>query len=49
MRVTTQIKGQHHVTVPAHDPIKIETLNSILRAVERRHGLRREELLELLK
>jgi predicted RNA binding protein YcfA (HicA-like mRNA interferase family) len=49
MRVTTQANGEHHVTIPAHDPIKIGTLNSILRAVERHHGLRREELLAMLQ
>jgi predicted RNA binding protein YcfA (HicA-like mRNA interferase family) len=49
MRVTTQSNGEHHVTIPAHDPIKIGTLNSILRAVERHHGLRREELLAMLQ
>jgi predicted RNA binding protein YcfA (HicA-like mRNA interferase family) len=49
MRVTTQANGEHHVTIPAHDPIKIGTLNSILRAVERHPGLRREELLAMLQ
>lgn len=31
IRLTTQENGQHHLTIPAHDPLKIGTLNSILR------------------
>ncbi len=30
IRLTSTLKGQHHVTVPRHDPIKIGTLSSIL-------------------
>lgn len=30
IRITTQIKGEHHVTIPRHNPIKIGTLNNIL-------------------
>jgi predicted RNA binding protein YcfA (HicA-like mRNA interferase family) len=48
IRLTTLRNGEHHVTVPAHDPIKIGTLNAILRDVAEHAGLIREELLELL-
>jgi predicted RNA binding protein YcfA (HicA-like mRNA interferase family) len=48
IRLTTQQNGEHHVTVPAHDPIKTGTLNAILRDVASHAGLTREELLELL-
>ncbi|NEQ19312.1 MAG: type II toxin-antitoxin system HicA family toxin [Microcoleus sp. SIO2G3] len=48
IRLTTLRNGEHHVTVPAHDPIKIGTLNAILRDVADHAGLSREELLELL-
>ena len=48
IRLTTLRNGEHHVTVPAHDPIKIGTLNAILRDVADHAGLIREELLELL-
>lgn len=48
IRLTTQRNGEHHVTVPAHDPIKIGTLNAILRDVAEHAGLSREELLEEL-
>lgn len=48
IRLTTQRDGEHHVTIPAHDPIKIGTLNAILRDVAEHAGLSREELLEEL-
>lgn len=48
IRITTLRNGEYHVTVPAHDPIKIGTLNAILRDVADHAGLIREELLELL-
>jgi predicted RNA binding protein YcfA (HicA-like mRNA interferase family) len=48
IRVTTQRNGEHHITIPAHDPIKIGTLNAILRDVADHADLSREELLEEL-
>jgi predicted RNA binding protein YcfA (HicA-like mRNA interferase family) len=48
IRLTTQQNGEHHITVPAHDPIKIGTLNAILRDVAAHAGLTRDELLALL-
>jgi predicted RNA binding protein YcfA (HicA-like mRNA interferase family) len=46
VRLTTQDNGQHHITIPAHDPLKIGTLNSILRSVAEHFGLTKDELLE---
>jgi predicted RNA binding protein YcfA (HicA-like mRNA interferase family) len=46
IRLTTQENGQHHITIPAHDPLKIGTLNSILRNVAEHLGLTKDELLE---
>ncbi len=48
IRLTTQRNSEHHITIPAHDPIKIGTLNAILRDVADHAGLSREELLEEL-
>ena len=31
IRMTTQQHGQHHVTIPDHNPIKVGTLADILR------------------
>jgi len=33
IKVTTQKNGEHHLAIPNHDPIKIGTLNAILRQV----------------
>jgi len=30
LRLTTNEHGQHHVTIPNHDPIKVGTLSGIL-------------------
>ena len=46
IRLTTQENGQHHITIPAHNPLKIGTLNSILRSVSDHLGLTKDELLE---
>lgn len=40
--------GEHHLTVPNHDPLKLGTLNNILRDVAGHTGLARDELLERL-
>nr|WP_207161430.1 type II toxin-antitoxin system HicA family toxin [Rhabdochromatium marinum] len=49
VRLTTHRDGQHHVTIPKHDPLRIGTLSSILNCVAAHHGLSRTELLELLE
>jgi predicted RNA binding protein YcfA (HicA-like mRNA interferase family) len=46
IRLTTQANGQHHITIPAHDPLKIGTLNAILRSVAEHLGLTNDEFLE---
>jgi predicted RNA binding protein YcfA (HicA-like mRNA interferase family) len=48
IRLTTQQNGEHHITIPLHDPLKIGTLNSILRDVADHFGLSRDELLQEL-
>jgi predicted RNA binding protein YcfA (HicA-like mRNA interferase family) len=48
IRLTTQVKGEHHITIPAHNPLKIGTLNAILRNVANHFNLEREELLNQL-
>lgn len=44
MRLTTSVGGEHHVTIPAHDPLKLGTLNSILRGISNHAKLSKEEL-----
>jgi predicted RNA binding protein YcfA (HicA-like mRNA interferase family) len=48
VRVTTALGGEHHVTVPDHSPIKVGTLNSIIREVAGHAGISRDELLARL-
>lgn len=48
IRLTTQQGGQHHVTVPNHNPIKLGTLTSILKAVAAHHKMTVEELVRKL-
>ena len=48
IRLTTLNKGEHSITVPAHSPIKVGTLNAILKDVSDHFNLSRNELLELL-
>ncbi len=48
LRLTTHQEGEHHITIPAHDPIKIGTLSAILRDVAAHAGLTRDELLKEL-
>lgn len=31
MRLTTQQAGEHHVTIPRHNPLRVGTLNAVLR------------------
>ena len=48
MRLTTQLNGEHHVTIPDHDSLRVGTLSGILREVEAHVGLSREGLLAKL-
>jgi predicted RNA binding protein YcfA (HicA-like mRNA interferase family) len=48
LRLTCQHPGEHHVTIPNHDPLRIGTLASILDSVAAQHGLTREVLLQRL-
>ena len=33
IRLTTKLSGEHHITIPRHDPLKVGTLSSILSVV----------------
>lgn len=46
MRLSTMRNGEHHVTVPDHDSVKIGTLARILRDVADHLGVDRDRLLE---
>jgi predicted RNA binding protein YcfA (HicA-like mRNA interferase family) len=44
VRLTTQRKGEHHITIPRHDALRIGTLRAILQMVATHLGVDREEL-----
>jgi predicted RNA binding protein YcfA (HicA-like mRNA interferase family) len=48
IRLTTQVNGEFHVTVPNHQPIRVGTFKSILKLVAVHHRLTLDELLEKL-
>jgi predicted RNA binding protein YcfA (HicA-like mRNA interferase family) len=48
MRLTTQEHGEHHVTIPAHDALRVGTLEYILDSVAYHLGLDRQELTLML-
>lgn len=48
LRLTTRERGEHHVTIPNHSPLKIGTLAGILNDVSEHFGITKNELLERL-
>lgn len=48
IRLTTLENGEHHITIPAHNPLKIGTLVAILADIEAHFKLTRHELLKCL-
>ena len=49
IRLTSTIKGtDHHITIPAHNPLKIGTLSSILNEVGSYLEMDRKSLIETL-
>lgn len=49
MQLVTNRHDQHHLTVPAHRPIKPGTLNHLLKQAAEHHGLTRDEMIHRLK
>ena len=48
IRLSTSANGEHHLTIPAHNPLKIGTLAAILSDLESHHKLKRDMLLQIL-
>ena len=46
LRLTTQENGEHHITIPRHDPLKLGTLAGILADIAQHLGISRESLVE---
>lgn len=49
LRLTTQQEGEHHVSIPLHDPLRIGTFAGILSDVADHFGLTRDAILLRLK
>jgi predicted RNA binding protein YcfA (HicA-like mRNA interferase family) len=49
MRLTTTEGGEHHITIPRHDPLRLGTLAAILDDVAMHFQLSRDELLTKIK
>ena len=49
LRLTTQQEGEHHVSIPLHDPLRIGTFANILSDIAAHFGLTRDELLVQLR
>lgn len=47
-RLTTHVRGEHHVTIPLHDPLRLGTLNAVLRDVAAHHEMSRDALVDSL-
>lgn len=48
LRLTIDIPTQHHITIPAHDPLKVGTLSAILADIAGNLKISREDLLDQL-
>lgn len=48
VRLSTQEHGEHHLTIPLHDPLRVGTLNAILKDVADHNGLTRDDVAEAL-
>ena len=48
IRMTTSKNGEHHITIPNHSPIKVGTLNAILKDIANHFDTTREDLIDKL-
>ncbi len=48
IRLSTSYKGEHHITIPDHNPLKIGTLNKILQDISEHLKTEKKSLIETL-
>ena len=48
IRLTTQMNGEHHVTLPVHKDLRVGTLNAVLTDVADHLGMERNEVVAAL-
>jgi len=45
IRLTTQMKGEHHITIPCHQTLKVGTLSSVLKDIAAHLEKSKEEII----
>ncbi len=48
VRLTTSQNGEHHITIPKHDPLKVGTFSAILNDVSKHFSIDRDDLIKRL-
>jgi len=48
IRLSSEKLGVHHITIPAHNPLKVGTLSNILKEIADHMKITKEELIDLL-
>jgi predicted RNA binding protein YcfA (HicA-like mRNA interferase family) len=48
IRITTEMNGLHHITIPNHNPLRIGTISSILLEVSQHFDLSKDVLVNQL-
>ncbi|WP_227990576.1 type II toxin-antitoxin system HicA family toxin [Flavisolibacter ginsenosidimutans] len=48
IRLTTAVNGEHHLTIPNHNPLRIGTLSAILNDVANHVNKTKEEVIDEL-
>ncbi len=48
IRLTTEQNGQHHITIPNHDPIKIGTLSAIIADIANHFNITKDQVIQTL-
>ena len=48
IRLTTKLNGQHHITIPNHQPLKPGTLSAIIKDIAFHHKIEKEIILDLI-
>ena len=48
IRITTTLRGEHHVTIPNHNPIRLGTLSSIIHDIAHHFNKTKEQVVEEL-
>jgi predicted RNA binding protein YcfA (HicA-like mRNA interferase family) len=48
VKITTIQKGEHHCTIPLHNPLKVGTLNAVMKDISKHIEIPKSELIKEL-